>query len=198
MESKVLHTVWWCTDGVHWFWGSVLEEFNFPSHKKLLIEASHNFYLGHLFDFQMKAGPFEEYFIATILREILKGLDYLHVEKKLHRDIKGEASTQLVIVNKLIWLTDHTLITGLTLPTTYRPHTDHVPTTFTNHIPTTFTNHILTIYRHINLFTITNPRELLQLGFQTWSVLRLRASMTSLRSCQFFIVLLMLPLSSPV
>lgn len=37
----------------------------------------------------MKAGPFSEQFIAIILREILKGLDYLHSEKKLHRDIKG-------------------------------------------------------------------------------------------------------------
>lgn len=38
----------------------------------------------------MKAGPFEEFYIATIIREVLKGLDYLHCEKKLHRDIKGE------------------------------------------------------------------------------------------------------------
>lgn len=37
----------------------------------------------------MKAGPFHENDIAIILREILKGLDYLHSEKKLHRDIKG-------------------------------------------------------------------------------------------------------------
>ena len=37
----------------------------------------------------MKAGPFEEFYIATIIREVLKGLDYLHCEKKLHRDIKG-------------------------------------------------------------------------------------------------------------
>jgi serine/threonine-protein kinase 24/25/MST4 len=37
----------------------------------------------------MKAGPFSENDIAIILREILKGLDYLHSERKLHRDIKG-------------------------------------------------------------------------------------------------------------
>lgn len=38
---------------------------------------------------QMKPGPFEEVFISIILRELLKGLDYLHSEGKLHRDIKG-------------------------------------------------------------------------------------------------------------
>lgn len=37
----------------------------------------------------MKPGPFEEVFIAIILRELLKGLEYLHDEGKLHRDIKA-------------------------------------------------------------------------------------------------------------
>ena len=38
----------------------------------------------------MKAGNFEEMHIAIILREVLKGLYYLHSERKLHRDIKGK------------------------------------------------------------------------------------------------------------
>lgn len=37
----------------------------------------------------MKPGPCDERSIAIILREVLRGLDYLHGENKLHRDIKA-------------------------------------------------------------------------------------------------------------
>ncbi|XP_038050349.1 serine/threonine-protein kinase 26-like isoform X2 [Patiria miniata] len=37
----------------------------------------------------LKAGKMDEVFIATILREILLGLQYLHMERMLHRDIKA-------------------------------------------------------------------------------------------------------------
>ncbi|CEH13941.1 pkinase-domain-containing protein [Ceraceosorus bombacis] len=37
----------------------------------------------------MKPGRFREDYIAIVLRELLKGLDYLHGEGKLHRDIKA-------------------------------------------------------------------------------------------------------------
>ncbi|CAD6925478.1 unnamed protein product [Tilletia controversa] len=37
----------------------------------------------------MKPGRFREDYIAIVLRELLKGLDYLHGQNKLHRDIKA-------------------------------------------------------------------------------------------------------------
>ncbi|TDH67422.1 hypothetical protein CCR75_000728 [Bremia lactucae] len=37
----------------------------------------------------MRKGPLNEAFIAIILRELLKGLEYLHSENKIHRDVKA-------------------------------------------------------------------------------------------------------------
>ena len=42
-----------------------------------------------MFRIQMKPGVFREEYIAIIVRELLRGLEYLHSEGKLHRDIKG-------------------------------------------------------------------------------------------------------------
>ena len=37
----------------------------------------------------MKPGQIPEEYITIIIRELLMGLDYLHTDNKLHRDIKG-------------------------------------------------------------------------------------------------------------
>lgn len=49
----------------------------------------------------MKPGVFREEYIAIIVRELLRGLEYLHTEGKLHRDIKGAYpfnSSQLLVL----------------------------------------------------------------------------------------------------
>lgn len=44
----------------------------------------------------MKVSPFDEVHAAIVMRDVLKGLDYLHNEGKLHRDIKAAN----ILVNK--------------------------------------------------------------------------------------------------
>ena len=55
----------------------------------------------------MKAGSFEEIHISIILREVIKGLDYLHSERKLHRDIKGSSDRKLCLRREVLPLVEY-------------------------------------------------------------------------------------------
>lgn len=49
----------------------------------------------------MKPGPIQEEYISIIIRELLLGLDYLHGDKKLHRDIKGSCRIRMEVY---VWI----------------------------------------------------------------------------------------------
>jgi serine/threonine protein kinase len=61
----------------------------------------------------MKPGVFREEYIAIIVRELLRGLDYLHTEGKLHRDIKGHFASLLI---HLILMSYHTQLPTYCFP----------------------------------------------------------------------------------
>lgn len=45
----------------------------------------------------LKPGHIPEEYITIIIKELLMGLDYLHGDKKLHRDVKGRAPLVFIV-----------------------------------------------------------------------------------------------------
>ena len=49
----------------------------------------------------MKQGGFGQIYIAIILRDVFKGLDYLDSKEKFHRNIKGKPIEQIMTFNQI-------------------------------------------------------------------------------------------------
>lgn len=65
----------------------------------------------------MKPGLIPEEYITIIIRELLMGLEYLHGDNKLHRDIKGECRMRTPLVCKSNRPPHDQLRTSFSVPT---------------------------------------------------------------------------------
>ncbi|EEP82899.1 serine/threonine-protein kinase 24 [Uncinocarpus reesii 1704] len=91
---------------------SILSELNSPYVTKYHGSYLKGSYLWIIMEFcsggscsdLMRAGKIEEDYIMIILRELLMGLDYLHTDNKLHRDVK--AANVLLTANGQVKLAD--------------------------------------------------------------------------------------------